>query len=104
MEAGESFENAAGRELIEETGIRGENPAELIRLIGPSPSGFNRPNLEAGLFRLTLGSRPAVTLTPGKHSEYRWVAPEDLKKLKMMDINRSRAVIACASLRSKSRE
>ncbi len=101
VEPGESFAYAARRELKEETGIQAGRPIELLRLVGPAPPGFTRPKVEAGLFRLALDPRPAVKLEHEEHSDYRWVAPEGLRRLEMMDINRSLAIIAHGSLRSK---
>jgi 8-oxo-dGTP diphosphatase len=102
VEPGESFENAAKRDLEEETAIRAESLTEILRLSGPAPPGFNRPKIEASVFRLAAETRPPVRLLPNEHSDYRWVLLEDLRQLRMMDINRSMAILACAFLRSST--
>lgn len=69
-EPAESFDEAARRELAEETGIRAENLVESIRLAGPAPSGFHSSRIEIGLFRASVDPRPSVTLRPGEHSDH----------------------------------
>jgi 8-oxo-dGTP diphosphatase len=100
VEPGEAFEAAAARELAEETGIRAEGLSEMLRLTGPAPRGFRQARIEVGVFRLRLEARPEVRLTPEEHSEFRWLPPGELARLPMMDINRSLALLACASLRA----
>lgn len=102
MEPGEAFEEAARREVFEETGITGGQLREVLHLMGPAPSGFRQLNLEAGVFRLALEVLPNVTLNPAEHSEFRWVALAELVSLRMMELNRSVAVIALADLASRA--
>jgi len=100
VEPDETFAHAAARELAEETGIRSDRLGELLHLTGPAPRGFRQARIEVGLFLLRLDQRPVVVLTPSEHSECGWCEPGELARLPMMDINRSLAILACASLRT----
>jgi 8-oxo-dGTP diphosphatase len=102
VEPGESFEAAARRELVEETGIRAPQLLEFYHSTMPAPKGFRRPTLEVGGFLLQISPRPDVKIVPGEHSAHQWVAPEDLRSVRMMELNRSIAELAWAELNRRS--
>jgi 8-oxo-dGTP diphosphatase len=99
VEPAEPFEDAAARELEEETGIRGARLQEVHYHTGPAPAGFRRPLLELAVFLLEISPRPEVRIAPAEHSEYRWARPEELRELRMMELNRAMADRAWASRR-----
>jgi 8-oxo-dGTP diphosphatase len=91
VESGESFEEAARRELAEETGIEGANLREILHRTGPAPPGFRKSRLENACFLHAVRSKPPVRVDLTEHSAYRWVRGDELATLRMMELNRSLA-------------
>lgn len=76
VEAGESLEQAAAREALEETGFRVEVGRELWRVV--VPAGGGREYDVHGFAANVVGG----TLAPGGDAtDARWVAPGDLDAL-----------------------
>lgn len=79
VENGETDIQAVIREIREETGIilnernleyKGELPIEYPDLTVIFP-----------IFKVTLGTRPIVTLTPREHIDHKWLMPKDILEL-----------------------
>lgn len=76
MESGETFEEAAAREVLEETGVR----LEALTYAGSGPSAFGDPHVLMAGFD---GAAPSfeVTADPGEIAEARWFTREEVRAL-----------------------
>lgn len=73
VEKGESFEQAALRELQEETGIQTASLQSLPYEIRYKTQKKGHDVLEK-TFLACLQQRPSIILDPGEHSQYQWRA------------------------------
>lgn len=78
LEPGETLEEAARRELLEETGIAAS--VQFVGVVYVSKPGFN---FSYHMFKVLLDCRPLVVLSK-EHQNYLWASEEDLKKLPIM--------------------
>lgn len=74
VEAGESFESAAAREIAEESGIHGVKEAQVFAVV--LHTGANRTQVTAGvLARLTVQRAEAATPEPEVFDRWAWTRP-----------------------------
>lgn len=92
LEAGESFEEAARRELAEETGIQASSALERLDLvqsfvIDPEYLGSDEiVFVREHLYRLELDSRPEVTVSPEEHRGFEWLTvSQALERIRWAD-------------------
>lgn len=83
VEEGESPEEAAARELEEETGV--EVPVSSLEhfrhLYVRYPGRFD---FALDIFHVGLDKEPEITIRPEEHKDFRWVGPEDALELPLM--------------------
>ena len=80
MDPGETPQQAAIRELMEETGIQTDAPIYDIGALYCSRPGINFP---FHMFKLTLTREPLVKLSE-EHTEHIWVTPTKSKSLDLI--------------------
>lgn len=69
---GESFEQGAKRELLEETGLQGDVLQPLYRLVSEK-----NQRIYVGYYLLYRGAKDAVRLQEGETISYRWLSKAD---------------------------
>lgn len=91
VEPGETLEEAAHREVLEETGLRGElAPLAFEHTFWVDPAllgeaeGEPRFNTET-CFQMQVASDAAVRLAPAEHSAFRWCGPEEAHALALWE-------------------
>lgn len=82
LENNETPENAAKRELVEETGISFEN-SQIQRL---NPLYIRKPKVDYvyHLFKIQLDELPEVHLS-NEHQSYKWATSKDIEAMALMD-------------------
>lgn len=96
LEWGEPADQAARREVFEETGLRHgvlvnlqwTQVYEILPAFGKVYAPGVTRNLEHA-FSLRLAAREPVTLSESEHSAYRWVGPEEALSLVSSETNRA---------------
>ncbi len=83
LENNEAPENAAERELLEETGISLENPARIQRL---NSLYIRKPEVDYvyHVFKVHLDQMPEVHLSD-EHQSYIWATSKDIETIALMD-------------------
>lgn len=83
LESNETPENAAKRELWEETGIAFENPSQIQRL---NSLYIRKPEVDYvyHLFKVQLDQIPEVHLSD-EHQSYTWATSKDMETIALMD-------------------
>jgi 8-oxo-dGTP pyrophosphatase MutT (NUDIX family) len=77
VDPGETFIQGAIRETEEETGIQ----IGIPKYVGDGQSMDNQYLVKT--YYITLDNKPTVTLSPGEHSEYKWVKFSDIHKYEL---------------------
>lgn len=83
LENNESPENAAKRELMEETGISLENPSRIQRL---NSLYIRKPEVDYvyHVFKVQLDRIPEIHLSD-EHQDYIWATSKDIETIALMD-------------------
>lgn len=83
LENNETPENAAKRELLEETGIFFENPTRFQRL---NSLYIRKPEVDYvyHVFKVQLDQMPEVHLSD-EHQNYTWATAEEMETIALMD-------------------
>lgn len=83
LENNETPENAAKRELLEETGISFENPSRIQRL---KSLYIRKPEVDYvyHVFKVQLDQTPKIHLSD-EHQSYTWATSKDIEKIALMD-------------------
>ncbi|MFI7610040.1 NUDIX hydrolase [Nonomuraea terrae] len=75
VEPGETFEEAAVRELAEETGVRDGGPPRVTAVVLDHPGGAVRVTAAVSV---AAGTADPVVTEPHVFRSWRWFAPDDL--------------------------
>lgn len=83
LENNETPENAAKRELLEETGISLENPSRIQRL---NSLYIRKPEVDYvyHVFKVQLDQMPKIHLSD-EHQSYTWATSKDIETIALMD-------------------
>jgi len=82
LELGETAEDAAVRELFEETGIHVEDRSQILPL---GTVFMRKPHIDYTyhLFKVLLDKFPEIILS-SEHQNYTWASPNQMNELKLM--------------------
>lgn len=81
VDESESFENAAVREAIEETGLRREDILS-VGMLNQQFEFHDQWNCDVieKVFKIKVSKKWPVKIDPQEHQEYKWVNEDDIKR------------------------
>ena len=83
VDEGETFEQGAIRELLEETGLQTDQILNTFE--GFDYATPKKPKVRQINFKVTVKPSPVI-LEPNEHDEYRWIAKDEVASLKTNNV------------------
>jgi 8-oxo-dGTP diphosphatase len=102
LEKNENPEEAARRELFEETGISIELPSQ-IQFLGSVYIRKPKIDFVYHLFKVNLDEIPDIRLSD-EHQSYKWASSKDIEEITLMSGAKEVLKIVCALVKTSSRK